>query len=613
MKSRARKVGKYLVLAFMVFAFIVYATLYTGRRSSRPPKQTDNVDTQQTTHTAPALDATDDSYTYVYAEDGGSPVKNFRARAGDAVIFLEWDSVAELDGNAVDGYVVYRYSETSGGFAASAGTAETNKTIYYLTNNAEYRFKVAARYIINGQEVLSALTEEIVLTPRYSAKIRLSSDFLLLKTGESDRIIAKRYGDEIPLTWTSSDETVATIDENGLVIAVGSGQCEVSGTYGASAFPVAVVVDRAPSWIEGGISPRYIFDEESGWYVPVIGTETEEDGPITLAFVGDLMSTYKQQDAVKDEGGMFDFTKSFQYVSELLGAADFAMGNLETAMSYSFPYASDLHNYMGAENCNSPSEFAYALKQAGFDAVATANNQSGDAGPVGIVETLDALDYYKLIATGTFRDDAEQRYVLVNIKGIKCGIISVTQKPFNLQEALFSSEQLLIMTNQAFRSNMTRDIADAKVDGAEFIIVYNHGGHGGLVGQTSVQSGWIEFLAEAGADLILNAHPHLLQTIGHIVTTDGREVVVAYSLGNFLSSMTNFDNACTIILNVILERENGAIKISDVSYTPCYLVESVVRDKYVVVPAIPEYEHLLGDILRDKVKEYIRKILDKND
>ena len=312
---------------------------------------------------------------------------------------------------------------------------------------------------------------------------------------------------------------------------------------------------------------------------------------------------------MKGEDGTFDFTKSFQYVSELLGSADFTMGNLETAISHSFPYASDLHNYMSSENCNGPSEFIYALRQAGFDAVATANNHSGDAGPLGIVETLDALDYYNLISTGTFRDETEQRYVLVDINGIKCGIISVNQKPFNSQEALFTSEQMAAMVNMPYRANMTRDIASAKNAGAEFIIIYNHGGHGGVVGQTVIQSDWIDFLAEAGADLILNAHPHVLQTMGRVVTTDGREVMVAYSLGNFLSSMTNFDNACSVILNVTLEQENGVVNISDVSYTPCYIAESVVRDKYVVVPVTPEYEYLLGDVLYNKIQYYVSKTI----
>ena len=289
MKNKPLGSGKYAIIALMVLAFVITVVQTSRRRAERLSIGVENNgDTSQVAESTTEPYTPGDSYTYIYAAENNSPVKNLRARAGDTVIFLEWDSVPELDGRVVDGYTIYSYSENRGDFTLAGGTSETSKTFYYLTNDAEYRFKIAARYIINGREELSEFSNPIALTPRYSGRIRLSMDFLSLKKGESDRIIARRFGEEIPLTWTSSDETVATIDENGVVTAISAGYSEISGTDGNTTVAAAVIIDRMPNWIETGASPRYALDEESGWYVPT--EEREDSEAVTLAFVGDLMT-----------------------------------------------------------------------------------------------------------------------------------------------------------------------------------------------------------------------------------------------------------------------------------------------------------------------------------
>ena len=607
MKNRAVLHG-WKAVPLLVLAFVLLCLGGCGRGDGTPlaspaaiaPKEPDDGNGVGITQNA-----------YVFAEKNSSPVQNLRAQQGDANITLSWDVVAEVDGYPVEGYVIYRSQDETGDFVASAETVENSKTYYHLTNDQEYQFKVAVRYIENGQETISESTNAVAAVPRNSGIVRVSSAFLSLKTGEQEQLRASRFGKEIAMAWHSQNEAVATVDDEGRVTAQGAGYCDILGTDGNHEVRATIAVDKKPNWIDVAEEPRYVLGEGTQWYQAPQETDAQrEEGHVRLSFVGDLISTNRQQDAAKAADGAYDFSRSFQYVADILSTRDFVMGNLEMAVSYSFPYASELRNYMNSENSNAPVEFIAALRQAGIDAVATANDQSADAGPAGIVETLQALEHYQLIATGTFQSKEERRYQLVTIGGIKCAILSTNQKIGGSRESLFTDDELTFMMNPPYRKNLTRDIQNAKADGAEFVIVYNHGGGSGSVSQSDSQLSWTTFLAEAGADLIVGAHPRVLQRVGVVYTKDGREVPIAYSLGNFVSSMTDFENACTVIFQVELMRdENGKAKIKGYEYIPCYTFAEVGRDAYVVVPALPENKHLFGDVLYQRVTEYIDRVM----
>jgi len=80
---------------------------------------------------------------------------------------------------------------------------------------------------------------------------------------------------------------------------------------------------------------------------------------------------------------------------------------------------------------------------------------------------------------------------------------------------------------------------------------------------------------EAGADIVLASHPHVLQPmeIKEITNPDGsrRNAFVIYSLGNFISSQTTPPRNASIILNIDVEKkEGGASYITKVSYIPIW-------------------------------------------
>lgn len=77
-----------------------------------------------------------------------------------------------------------------------------------------------------------------------------------------------------------------------------------------------------------------------------------------------------------------------------------------------------------------------------------------------------------------------------------------------------------------------------------------------------------EYMAQCGVDLIIGSHPHVMQRVGKIHTSAGREVTCFYSLGNLLSSMKELrENRESVIVNLILTRTESGVK-SDISCIP---------------------------------------------
>lgn len=98
---------------------------------------------------------------------------------------------------------------------------------------------------------------------------------------------------------------------------------------------------------------------------------------IKLLFAGDIMTHGPQIESAKCEGGrVYDFSSSFDTLASRIGAADLAIGNLETTFAGA-PYS-------GYPTFSSPDAMGEALKNAGFDVLTTANNHTADKGKRGL-------------------------------------------------------------------------------------------------------------------------------------------------------------------------------------------------------------------------------------
>ena len=323
-------------------------------------------------------------------------------------------------------------------------------------------------------------------------------------------------------------------------------------------------------------------------------------------FTGDLMCLAGQQyDAGRT--GKYDFYPSFKYVDPILKSADLVCGNLETLLSESNPITRVQKYENEQPQCNGPESYLNALKKAGFDMLVTANNHTCDWGPTGITETKRHLDDAGFANAGThyninvkkpdtaksgsstgnemLNDQAGERYSIFEANGIKIAILSYTH--LMNQRAKMTSAEMKTMVHLFDRDTVEKDIADAKEAGAEFVAVYLHFGSENVEDINSTQSKDAQFVAEAGADLIIGSHPHCLQKCAYLKTSDKRKVLCMYSMGNFVSSMARDINNDTIILRVeitkTIKRKKIEVTMTDASYIPCKVLARDGRS-FVVMP-----------------------------
>ncbi|MCR5830141.1 MAG: CapA family protein [Lachnospiraceae bacterium] len=317
-------------------------------------------------------------------------------------------------------------------------------------------------------------------------------------------------------------------------------------------------------------------------------SETYGKKTAVCMFTGDLMCLKGQQyDAGKK--GRYDFFPSFKYVAPIFKSSDLVCANLETLISESNPLTRFQVEENGQPQCNGPKAYLSALKKAGFDMFATANNHTCDWGLEGIIETKKNLDDAGFANVGTHYDTdgsaTGERFSIFDVNGIRIAVLSYTH--LINQRSKLTLTELNKTVHQFSQETVKKDISDAKENGADFVVVYLHYGSENVEEINGTQLRDSKYVAEAGADLIIGSHPHCLQPCEYIKTSDKRKVLCMYSIGNFVSSMARDINNDTVILRVEISKKVGkkkvTLKMSDVSYIPCKVMPKD-GSQFVVMP-----------------------------
>jgi len=404
--------------------------------------------------------------------------------------------------------------------------------------------------------------------------------------------------EENNLHWEIADTSIARIDENRIISAVKKGETTVNAIINNEVVvSVPVIVERQPLPPLNEINPSRFTLNSDGFF---IDNSSKKTNKATLMFVGDLMFLSEQQRNARTPDGSYDFNPSFKYVKSLLEQADFSMGTLETIVDPAHPYKCEqtkIDNGTGymAPNCNAPVTCLDAVRFAGIDAVSTANNHCMDSGINGLITTKKHLDRYNIIHTGTFTEN-EQRYLLVDLNGIKIAILAYTTS-LNLMENLWNltPHERSIYTNQYIQGvseNIVKnELEEVKKLGVDFVFVMLHAGVVNTLEPVKKVVEVCRELANAGADYVINTHSHTLQSYNIITTKDARKVPVIYSMGNFVSSMDQVEdqrNRDAIILTIELEKINDKIFVDD-GYIPCFSRRNFKDDKFVTLPCDKAY------------------------
>lgn len=308
----------------------------------------------------------------------------------------------------------------------------------------------------------------------------------------------------------------------------------------------------------------------------------EPPATLTLMAVGDIMGHQEQLDAAwNPKTQSYEFAPFFQKVAPLLQQADWVVGNLETTL------AGKAARYAGYPQFNTPESLADTLREVGFTAVTTANNHSLDRREAGVLATLDQLDRVGLLHTGTFRSPEEREQPLVLEKeGIRMAVLAYTYGTNGIP--LPKGKPWLVNLIQPER--MKADIARARALGVELVMVSLHFGGEYQRQPNAAQKKAAELCLQAGADLIIGHHPHVVQPYEWRTVTlpDGtlHTGFVAYSLGNFISAQRGDYKDVGAILQLTIVKQGKETKIAATELIPTYVhfYRKAGKRHYVIYP-----------------------------
>jgi len=283
---------------------------------------------------------------------------------------------------------------------------------------------------------------------------------------------------------------------------------------------------------------------------------------VTIAAVGDILfgrylrtGRYRRVAATDDP---------FAEVAPVLTAADIALANVECPIMAE-PKEVTVNSRSLTFRCEP--EDAAVLAAAGFDVVSAANNHMLNLGTRGAAQTARNLVAAGIAAVGAGEDEeAAFEPVVVEVGGARVAVLGFTtwtngRRPADRNGAVAFVSTRRMRTALAERVRAARERLDP-----DFLIVTIHWGWEKEDGPRDEQVRAAHAMIDAGADVVLGHHPHVV----HEIERYGNGLI-AYSLGNFL-----FDNPAeswrrSVILEVTLEAEGDDRRVADVTLHPVVL------------------------------------------
>jgi poly-gamma-glutamate synthesis protein (capsule biosynthesis protein) len=236
---------------------------------------------------------------------------------------------------------------------------------------------------------------------------------------------------------------------------------------------------------------------------------------VTIAFGGDVHFEGGSRSALS--GGLAPITP-------LLSRADVTMVNLETAITDGGTAAPKEFNF------RAPATAFPALRAAGVDVVTIANNHGQDYGVEGLRDTLAAAREARFPLVGGGLDDDEAFAPWrTTVKGQRLAFFGVTHVlDSSLQGAWTARPGKPGLASAYEEERLLRAVREARAE-SDTVVVYLHWGTERRTCPNDRQLAIAPKLAEAGADIVVGSHAHVLLGAGMLGRT-----LVAYGLGNFV-------------------------------------------------------------------------------
>ena len=248
--------------------------------------------------------------------------------------------------------------------------------------------------------------------------------------------------------------------------------------------------------------------------------ETEGGQNVTLLFAGDVYLSNHVLNAYDRAGGIQGVLD--EKIRSEIEAADLFMVNQEFPFTDRGTPAADKQFTFRL-----PPDRVHLMNEMGIDLVTLANNHILDYGTDGLLDSVEVLDTAGIKHVGAGKNlDQARKLETVQIKGKTIGFLGTSRVYMDRSWAAGTNHPGVFSTYDSRQA-----VADIKAarEVCDYLVVYVHWG----VERETVPKDYQRTIGreyiDAGADLVIGSHPHVLQEIEYY---DGKPIV--HSLGNFV-------------------------------------------------------------------------------
>lgn len=310
----------------------------------------------------------------------------------------------------------------------------------------------------------------------------------------------------------------------------------------------------------------------------------------TIRFAGDFVihePIFKSAERLARSGNSahdYDFAPMLDPIRAAMRNADFTVTNIDGCLG-----KKDLekYRYSGYPAFVTPHHILYALKDASVDMLTLANNHMLDIWYSGLMNTIDNAESFGFHYIGASRTQEERNTpVILEVNGIRIGFLNYTKDLNSMdRQASLDKRAMQFAVHAIKNSDCMADAKRLKEAGADVIVCYMHWGTEYALEPDQNQKAYAEKLVEAGVDVIVGGHPHVVQRAewlrGVNQFGETQETLCLYSLGNFLSfQRTKYRDGGIIFEFTIQEQADGSYRIVDPGYLPTWVWVTGAREKY---------------------------------
>lgn len=317
-----------------------------------------------------------------------------------------------------------------------------------------------------------------------------------------------------------------------------------------------------------------------------------------ILVMGDMIFHRPITNAAKTVDG-YDYTNIFEEISHEIERADIAVANFEGTVNPN-------REISGFPLFNFPKETIRDLKKVGFDMLAMSNNHCLDSGVEGLISTNKMAKENGLLTIGTYVDE-NRELATCNVNGINIGFLNYTDT-LNGMGSLVNNREYLVDTFAT--NNIVKDVEKLK-ESCDAVVAIVHWGNEYETIPNNREISLNKDLMEAGCDIILGSHPHVLQRYEKNIV-NGKEIYTMYSMGNaFSNQRENYLNKkgveTGVMVKFTINKNKEKTWINNFKLLPTYV--NKYRDKDGLKYRIINLEdYLPGGKFYDITKEDFRKL-----